>query len=260
MIAYLYQTSNFNLFMILSCFFIAISILALYFIKLFIPLHLRYQENAVVGCTSALIVVIYGVLAGFATLYLINSNNSAADALQREANSISNMYRESRGLSEPVRTEVQLNLKRYLTEVIKLEWPLMNAGKSVTNRGDFILQDISDELHSAKINSGTESLILADLLVVTRNIYDARQQRIELSTRSLSNEVWVVIIAGSILTLVVSYLFGVNFYLHIFIVIAAALMTSSILFLLIGLDKPFQGDFIVGPEIYNQVLTFMNKN
>jgi hypothetical protein len=37
-------------------------------------------------------------------------------------------------------------------------------------------------------------------------------------------------------------------------------MTSSILFLLIGLDKPFQGDFIVGPEIYNSVLTFINEN
>ena len=88
MLDYLYQTSDMNLFLIISFYFIGASILALFFIKEFFPIHLRYQENAVIGCTSALVILIYGVIAGFATLYLINNNDNAADALQREANSL----------------------------------------------------------------------------------------------------------------------------------------------------------------------------
>lgn len=260
LINYLYQISDFNLFVLLSSFFIIISIFALYFIRAFIPLHVRYQENAVIGCTSALIVVIYGVLAGFATSYLINSNNYAADALQREANSIANLYRDSRALHEPLRGHIQKDIKRYLDEVVNVEWPLMHYGNEVTDVGSFILQDLLDELNAANSKTTAETVATADMLMVMRNIYDAREQRIILSYRSLSNEVWVVIIIGTILTLVVSYLFGINFYLHVFVVVAAALMAASILFLLISLDKPFQGDFVVGPEIYQAVLAFIDKN
>lgn len=260
MIDYLYQTSDLNLFLILSSFFIAISILALLLIKKFWPVHLRYQENAVVGCTSALVSVIYGVLAGFATLHLINNYNNATDALQREANATANLYRDSRELNEPLRTKIHTNIKQYLTEVIKVEWPLMNAGKTINTDGDLIIQNTLDELNRYANGKGIEPLIIADMITVSRNLYDARQNRIQLSYASLNNEVWVVILVGTILTLCVSYLFGVNFYLHIFIAVGAALMTASIIFLLISLDKPFQGDFIVGPEILNSVLEFVNKN
>jgi hypothetical protein len=36
-------------------------------------------------------------------------------------------------------------------------------------------------------------------------------------------------------------------------------MTTAVLFLLISLDKPYQGDFIIGPEIYQALLTQISK-
>jgi hypothetical protein len=47
--------------------------------------------------------------------------------------------------------------------------------------------------------------------------------------------------------------------LHVFIVTGAVLMTTAILFLLISLDKPYQGEFTVGPEMFNAVLHFIDK-
>ncbi len=259
MIDYLYKTSDLNLFLLLSIPLILISILALLFIRAYMSLHLRYQENAVIGCTSALIIVIYGVLAGFATLYLINNNNAATDATQREASTIANLYRDSIGLSEPDRTQIQTNIRGYLTQVLNMEWPLMNAGKTVTNAGDFIIEKIGNELNHYKVNNNTESLLVTDMLMLSDKLYDARQQRIQLSYISLNNEVWVVIIVSTILTLCVSYLFGINFYLHIFVAVASALMTAAIAFLLISLDKPFQGEFVVGPEPYQTIATYITR-
>src|SRR3990167_3926256 len=120
------------------------------------PLHLRYKENAVIGCTSALVIVIYGVLSAFATLYLMNNNNYATDALQREANAIANLYRDSQWLNDPIRTNIQTNIKAYLTQVTDIEWSLMNHGKIVTNTGDLIIERISTELNHYKINNATE--------------------------------------------------------------------------------------------------------
>lgn len=259
MIDFLYQTSDFNLFAVLSCFFISISIFALFLIKWLVPLHLRYQENAVVGYSSALIGVIYGVIAGFATLHLINNNNYALDAVQHEANAIANLYRDSQWLDEPMRTNAQIDIKHYLNQVLNVEWPLMSKGKVISNQGDIILEQISWDLNKTKVTDRLQTQVLSNMLEVSNAIYNARHDRILLSYLSLSNEIWVVIIIGTILTLCISYMFGVNFYLHIFTVVAAALMTTSIIFLLISLDKPYQGDFIVGPAELQSVSEFINN-
>jgi hypothetical protein len=259
MINYLYQTSDLNLFLVLCTFFIGLSILALLFIRAYMPLHLRYQENAVIGCTSALIVVIYGVLAGFATLYLINTNNAAVEAIQTEASTIALLYRNSAGLEATVANQIQHDLKNYLAQVLEVEWGQMNQGARVASHGHEMIKDIADKLTHYQMTNNTQQLVLANMLSLSDKLYEARAQRIQLSYASLCNEIWVVIIVGTILTLCVCYLFGVNFYLHIFVAIATALMTSAILFLLISLDKPFQGAYVVGPEPYALIKEYLNK-
>jgi hypothetical protein len=258
MIDYLYQTSDLNLFLILSSIVICFSIIVLLVLKAFWPIHLRYQENEVIGSTSALIIVIYGVIAGFATLNLINNNTAASDAIQKESNAIANIYRDSTFLQSPYNTKVQAELKRYLIEVLDTEWPLMNQGKTIPNEGDLIIRQIVGSLNEYKTENILEPLIMADMLTLARDLYDSRQERIQISYTSLNIEIWVVIIIGTLLALCVSYLFGVNFYLHIFIVVAAGLMTVSIMFLLISLDKPFQGEFAVGPDSLRAVLAYLS--
>lgn len=260
MLNYLYQMDDVYLFILLSGIFIIISIIALFLIKWFFPLHLRYQDNAVIGSTSALITLIYGVLAGFATAHLINSNNLAVDALQREANSIVDLYRDSRWLADPVKTTVQKDIKSYLNDIVDVEWPMMNQGKTVSHEGGKTINRISNELSQYKIQNGTDGAILSDMVVVIRNLYDAREQRKLASDASLSGTIWVVILLGSILTLCISYLYGVNFYLHIFTVLCSALIISSVLFLLISLDKPFLGSYVIGPEVYESLMLLINND
>jgi hypothetical protein len=174
--------------------------------------------------------------------------------VQREANAVADIYRDSQNLADPARGQVQGQIKDYLKQVLNTEWPLMLVGKQIPDQGDVILGKMVKELGAA-----VASPAVTDMLAVSRNIYDARQQRIQMSYTSLSPEIWVVILMGSLLTLCISYLFGINLYLHFFVVIAATLMTSSIIFLLISLDKPFQGQYIVGPDIFHGVLAFIEK-
>jgi hypothetical protein len=259
MIDYLSQFSDINLFCFLSFVSIVFSIIAIVVIKRYVPLSLRYTDNAVIGNTINLVSVIYGVLAGLSALYLINNNGYASDAVQREANSVANIYRDSNWLSEPTRSQMHTELEKYLTTVINTEWPVMEKGGVVANDGDAVITQISDQLHAYSQLNGTQFLVLRDMLEEVKNLYDARQQRIQKSYSSLSPELWVVILVGTILTLCINYLFGMNFYLHILTVIAAALMTSSMIFLLITLDKPFQGEFIIEPVPFAAVLSFIKQ-
>lgn len=250
MLDFIYRMTDTNLFAMVSISLISLSIVGIYLVKRFIPLSIRYQDDTVIGNTGALISVLYGVLAGLTALYLFNNNSYTSDAVQREANAAANIFRDSKWLQQPTQDALQKNIKKYINDVIHVEWPLMRAGNAVTNDAVAYIDDISNELRLYNKMSKSEDMAMHDILVQLDNLYDARQERVNMSYQSLSPEIWVVILLGTFLTLCINFLYGMNFYMHIASVVAAALMTASIIFLLVTLDKPFQGEFSIGPDAF----------
>src|SRR5438132_365599 len=124
------------IFAILSCILVITSLIGIFIVKYTVPLSLRYKDNNVIGYTSALISVIYGVLAGLTAVYLFNNNDHTSDAVQREANATADIYRDSDGLGMPMQNEMRNQIKQYLHIVIDQEWPAMQQGKDVSNEGN----------------------------------------------------------------------------------------------------------------------------
>lgn len=259
MFDFLVQLPDYYIFAILLAISIPFSILAIVLVKRYIPHGVRYNDNAVLTCTCSLVSLIYGILAGLIALYLINNNNYTADAVLREANSIANIYRDSKWLKEPAQTQIKLSIKNYIQEVINDEWPLMSGGKTIDTQGDLLINKLSDVLQAYVVTDNVQSLVVGNILTEIKSLYNARQQRINMSYNQLSQQIWMVIVLSSILILLSTYLFGVNFYLHLFASASAALMVSSLIFLLITLDRPFQGDFSINPDGLRSVLNFIES-
>lgn len=256
MLDYLNGFSDMGLFALLSLISITVSIIAIFIVKQFIPLHVRYKDDPVLGNVSSLISIIYGLLVGLTSLYLINNISATEDSVQSEANSVANIYRESHWLKQPYQDYIKLQLVGYLHKVIEVDWPLMRSGKDVTSDGDRFIDHISDELRQYNLANNSDVVIAQDMLESIKTLYNARQHRIHLSYTSLNPDLWGVIVLGTILTICINYLFGMNFYLHIFTMTAAALILSSMIFLLITLDRPFQGEFVVEPTAFKKLLEY----
>lgn len=255
----LYHMSNVNLFLLIALTFMSISIISVCLVKYFIPEEIRYRENSAIASMSSLITLIYGVLAGLTALYLLNNISYTTIAVQTEANAIADIYRDSTWIKQPNRAIVRNYLKNYLNEVINTEWPEMREGVKVGWGGDHILINLSTELLHYPHPSQLEILLLKDMGTAIKELYDARQQRIQMSYAKLSPEVWLVIIISTILTLLINFLFGMNFYMHLLAISAVALMASSMVFLIVALERPFQGDFVIEPEALVSVLNFIDK-
>jgi hypothetical protein len=251
---YLSSFSDKALFIILSIFFTVVSIIVVLIVQRYIPNKLRRKQNGVVGVISSLIGLIYGVLAGLTALYLINNLSYTGDAVQREANSVANLYRDSTWLKEPQRDDVKKQIVGYLNAVINVEWPLMKNGDKVTDEAEINLESIADLLHTYATTPNTEMLILHDMLDDVKSLYNARETRIQMSYEFLNTDLWVVILIGTFLLMAINFLFGMNLYFHMITSTATALMASSMIFLLLTLDKPFQGDFVIEPGAFKEIL------
>jgi hypothetical protein len=256
MISFIYNIPDIYFFIVLSILSILVSIGIITVIRKKIPSEILYRDNPVLGSIGSLVGIIYGVLAGLTALYLINNINYTADAVLKEASAVANVYRDSTWLPKSMRVHIQEDIKRYLQQVIYVEWPLMQENAVINGKGNSIIDHIGGVLvRDSKIASPGEMLVLRDLLEELKLLYDAREQRIHMSFAALNTSVWMVILIGTILTLGINYLFGMNFYLHIFAVSVAALMASSIIFLLVTLDRPFQGEFAIQPDAFKVLLS-----
>ncbi|MDR3492251.1 MAG: DUF4239 domain-containing protein [Gammaproteobacteria bacterium] len=254
MLNYLYCLNDLILFSLISFSCLGLCVIGVFITKSIIPFSLRHSENPVIGNVSSLIALIYGVLAGLTALYLINNISYTNDAVQREANATANLYRDSTILQNPYKTQIQNEIKKYLNEAISIEWPTMKIGAIVNQHGNTYI----DTMHSIlnQYNPTQENLLFNkhDMLDEVKTLYNARQLRIAMSTSELSSEIWVVILLGTILTISINFLFAMNYYLHLLTIGAASLMASSMIFLLITLDRPYQGEFAVLPTPLEAVL------
>lgn len=259
MFNFIFQMSVLHVFILLSGISIILSIAAVILVRRFIPIDMRYKDNPVIGNVSALISIIYGVLVGITALYLINNITYIDNAVQAEASAVANVYRYSEWFREPARSALQAEAKEYLNQVIQVEWPAMRGGKAVSNVGDKMIDKMADEIRSyAQQNS--QLVVLPIILEEIRNLYDARAARIHLTFSALNPEIWIVVLIGTLLTIGINYLFGMNFYLHLISVSVAALMASSMVFLLATLDRPFQGEFVVEADTFKTLqMTVQNE-
>lgn len=257
---FIYNLSDFFIFLFVAAFTIIITYVIVLLIKHFFTVRTSYEDNAVIGSVSAVIGVIYGVLAGITALYQLNNIDYTANIVQQEANAVAGIYQDSLFLPQPVRGNVQKQLVNYLDIVVNVEWPLMKHGKRVNYQGADVIEEILKIVHANQNSNVLNISITNNLLTEIKTLYNARSNRIQISYDSLSGEIWVVILIGTFLTIAINYFYKINLRLHILSLFVAILMTSSILFLLITLDKPFQGEFASKPEEFQTLLSYMQQH
>ena len=260
MLEFLYHISDAQVFLFMVSLTIFFSLLLIVMNKFFVFYKLRYRDNTTTASIATLIGTIYGVLAGFICLYLINNVDHAATAALDEGTAAANIYRESRWLKDPMQHVIQANLKNYLGNVVTIEWPAMAQGKTLAKENGYNINKMSDQLMQYPIVTQADIIIINDLLQEIKNLFKGREERIHMSEAQLSPEIWQVILISTILIIVINYAFRVNFYLHIFSLTAFAVMAASVLFLLVTLDRPFQGEFVVVPEAIQSVLDLMDHD
>jgi hypothetical protein len=99
--------------------------------------------------------------------------------------------------------------------------------------------------------------MLINLLDDIKALHYARDQRIQLSKNSLSTEIWDVVLIGTFLTIIINFFFKMSYRIHLVALLAEIIMAGSIIFLLITLDTPFQGEYVVQPEAFQTLLNRM---
>ena len=238
------------------------SLLVVFINRIFKIYHLKYKDNTATAGVASMIGIIYGLLTGILCLYLLNNQDHAENAALNEGTAAANIYRESQWLKGPLQQQIKLDLKNYIIDVIQHEWPAMSQGNDIDVNQNAMryFSGMSVTLMHYPIANQADYLIVNNLLQSMRDLFKARQERIELSHSQLSSEIWFVVFLSTALLIFMTHTLRLDFKLHVFSLTAMSIMAASVLFLLATLDRAFQGEFSVEPHALQDVLNLISKD
>lgn len=252
---FIYHLSSIQLFVFLNVILLSISIGAITLVRRHIPLDFRYEENTAIVSCSALLGIIYAILIGFTILYQMNAFDATNKAENAEGRILYNIYRNAAYMPNTDGAKVRTLVLDYTQNAIQNEWPALMVGKPVDSKGKLIIEQIEQMLGGLNLQereAAATKIIVQDL----NTLFELHHERVSKIHTTLSGHLWFVILLATFITLGINFLLGMDYRLHLFCSTLISVVIATILYLLIGLDRPYQGDFVIPPDNIASLIEF----
>jgi len=205
-------------------------------------------QNEVISYYIAATGVVYGITLGLIAVGVWENYNHVNIKVEEEAASISVLYRNANSYSEPYRSKLTGELKKYTRYLIDEAWPLQAKG-IVPETGVDQMNNFQLALYRYEPVSEGQKIIHAASLRSYGDYISLRRQRIQNVNKGVAYMIWWVVFFGGFVNLMLSWLFVVkNKPLHILMNGLLGALIGALIFMIIVLDFPFRGWFRVSSE------------
>jgi hypothetical protein len=183
-------------------FFVAVAWSGIFLVRPFLRIWLRRQTSAndLVAFASAGFTLFYGLLLGLLSVATYQSTKDVGDNINREALGIGTIYRASNGYPEPLRSELQENLRDYTLYVIKKDWPAHRKGV-IQLGGEHRLEVIRGQLLSFEPTKKSHEILHNEVLKYFNTMIGHREYRLSGVTASIPTVLWYVVAIGALMNI-----------------------------------------------------------
>jgi hypothetical protein len=222
-------------------------------------MQLNYKDAYVAAAVVQSVMVLYGLIAALTTVSVWTKYTQVADIVSAEATTIAGLWRDIGHYPEPLRGQLQDTLRGYTDQVINVAWPLQRQG-NIPLEGVAWMDRLQAQLFAFEPASEGKKVSHAETLRVFSDMMHARRQRVDAVHTGLPWILWVVLFPGAVGCVLLSLLFRVdNAWFQGVLVVSLAGFLCMNLFVIIALDRPFQGDISIGPDSYKLVYDQLMK-
>jgi uncharacterized protein DUF4239 len=214
-------------------------------------------NNEVAGFKFAVIGVFYAVLLAFVVVAVWEDYHDTETAVRNEAKALVDLHQGSYALPEDVGNTMRKHLISYAEQVRDIEWPAMAKGQAsgsaaneLHNLGETVLLGKAEQLKDVALYHH-----VLDLLTV---LNDNRNERLDSADGTVPNVLWLVLVAGAMITLGYPSFFGTsNITAQVLMTAALAALVALTAFVAIVLDYPFTGQVQISRAPIEQSLDQM---
>ncbi|WP_037608376.1 bestrophin-like domain [Streptacidiphilus rugosus] len=234
---------------------LAASAVALWLLQHFVPHRLRETHNDVAGFIFAAVGVMYAVLLAFVVIAVWQNLDSARQTTFKEADALAGVYWISREMPLPVGAELEHNALEYAHTVQDTEWPLMAEHRS-SPQATQLVYAMRSEVFGYTPADSRQQVLYEHAVAHVEELASERRERLTEVGDSVPSILWVALIAGALLTVGFTYLFGLsNTLAHGLMVLTLTALVVVSLLLIKEMDFPFTGVTHVEPTAFEVFLS-----
>jgi len=223
-------------------------------------LRVEGADSDFTGAMLQSVMVFYGLAAALIAVTVFQTYSDTTKVVTGEATALNAIYRDVTSYPDPIRTDLQQQLRDYTDQVIHQAWPLQQKGMIPTagiehmTRFQATLTKFEPATEGQKILHG-ETLRAYNLLIQSRRL------RLDAVGTGLPTVMWAVIIIGAFIGLSASFFFKVaDVRLHLIEVLLLAVFIGLIILMILTLDRPFRGNLGIRADPYQLVYDQLMKS
>jgi hypothetical protein len=214
-------------------------------------------NNEVAGFKFAVVGVFYAVLLAFVVVAVWEDYRDTEIAVRDEAKALVDLHEVSFAFPGAAGQDIRHRVVEYAQKVRESEWPTMAQGLPSAEANNE-LRRLRQAILAGKPQEMRDVAIYNHALDLLTSVNDNRNERLDKADGTVPLVLWLVLIAGGLITLGYPAFFGTS-NLVAQVLMTAALAALVALTFLVGmlLDFPFTGAVGISPEAFQQALKQM---
>ena len=217
------------------------------------PESLR-REHDVVAATFTVVGSLYGVLLAFMVMTVSTQYSATLAICESEGSALANLHRDSYGLPAASQVSIRQALIDYAHAVIEDEWPALRHRQDCP-KATAAMDGIWKLYHGVKPGDERERAWLQQSISGLNELAGLRRMRILASQDTLGWMMWLLLIAGGVVTTGFMTFFGVErFRSHLILTLSLAGLIVLILSVVCSLDNPYWGEPRINPTSFLRFL------
>ena len=223
-------------------------------------LRIHVEDSEFTGAMMQCVMVFYGLAVALIAVSVWQTYSDVSKIVSGEASALNGLYRDVSSYPEPIRQELQKDLRDYTDQVIHDAWPLQRKGKTPT-AGFAHMTRFQAALNRFEPATEGQKILHAETLRAYNLLIQSRRLRLDAATAYLPGVMWGVIIAGAFISLSASFFFKVeDARLHGVLVTLLAVFMGLVIFMIFALDRPFRGDLGLPADPYQLIYDQLMKS
>jgi hypothetical protein len=224
--------------------------------------RLRINTDAALFYGAAVMqsgMVLYGLVAALVAVSVWQKYGQVSDVVSGEATAIAGLWRDLGGYPERERDSMREVLRGYTNQIIHEAWPAQRQGR-VPREGVVWMDRLQAQLFAYEPKLESQKALHAETVSAYNRMIQARNQRLDAVSSRLPGVLWFALLPGAMGCLLLALFLPVeDGRFQGLLVAGLAGFVAMVLFVIISLDRPFQGAIAIPPDSYQLIYDQLMK-
>jgi len=246
-------------FFIVSAITTSFALFGLYLVRKKYSAEVLKQNHEVAAIIFNAFGLFYGVMVAFVVFVTWSGYDDATKNLQLEASEALDIFHSAQAFPEPANRIIQNGVRDYVAAVYNDEVQRMSKREISLHFGGAHTK-LAALFYQMDEKSIPNRELYGESLHCLNNLAQYRRLRIFAGNNTVPPVIWLVLLAGALMTVLYTYFFGMkNLKAQYLITTSLTVTITLILFLIYILDHPFTGASKISTEPLRQVLDIIQK-